>query len=157
MTFRPKFAAAIAALAIAVPAHAAEDPKVPYWAAIRPDVVNMRVGPGEEYQISWVYRRQHLPLKVVRIKEAWRLVRDPDGAQGWIHSRFLTRQRGGYVDGKGPADLREKGDPGARLLWRLAPGVTGLLGDCVNGWCAFTVGDRKGFVEQARVWGAGEP
>ena len=116
----------------------------------------MRVGPGEEYQIKWVYHRQHLPLKVLRLKEAWRYVRDPDGAEGWVHQRFLTRQRGGYVFGKGPADMREAGDAGARLLWRLEPGVTGLLGDCGNGWCAFNVGGRTGFVEQARLWGAGE-
>ncbi len=157
MRLRLKLPVLLAALALCAPLRAADDPKVPYWASIRPDEVNMRVGPGEEYHILWVYHRQHLPLKVLRLKEAWRLVRDPDGAQGWIHQRFLTRKRGGHVVGKGLADMRESGDGGAKLLWRLAPGVTGLLGDCANGWCAFTVGERKGFVEQGRLWGAGEP
>ena len=147
----------IALLAVRPGPARAEDPKVPYWASIRPDEVNMRAGPGEDYKINWVYHRQHLPLKVLRIKEAWRFVRDPDGAQGWIHSRFLTRQRGAYVIGQGLADMRESGDAGAKLLWRLAPGVVALLGDCGNGWCAVTLGERKGFVEQARLWGAGEP
>lgn len=144
-------------LLAAVPVHAAEDPKVPYWASIRPNEVNMRVGPGEDYRINWVYRRQHLPLKVLRIKEAWRLVQDPDGARGWMHSRFLTRQRGGYVQGGEPADMRDKGAAEGRLLWRVSPGVVGLLGDCSEGWCAFAIGERKGFVPQARIWGAGEP
>ena len=135
----------------------AEDVKVPYWASIRPDELNMRVGPGEEYQIKWVYHRQHLPLKVLRLKEAWRYVRDPDGAEGWVHQRFLTRQRGAYVTGSGPADMRESGDGGAKLLWRLAPGVVALLGDCANGWCAVNVAERKGYVAQSRLWGAGEP
>ncbi len=136
---------------------AAQEAEVPYWASIRAPEVNMRAGPGEDYRISWVYRRPQLPIKVLRLKEGWRLVQDPDGAQGWMMARFLTRQRGGYVTGKGTADMRESGEAGAKLLWRLAPGVTGLLGECQNGWCAFTVGERKGFVEQARLWGAGEP
>lgn len=142
--------------AVATPA-AAQEAKVPYWASIRSDEVNMRVGPAEEYQIRWVYQRAQLPLKVVRLKDGWRLVQDPDGAKGWILSRFLTRQRTAYVQGKQPADMREAGDPGAKLLWRLAPGNVGLLGDCDAGWCQFEMGKRKGFVEQSRLWGAGEP
>ena len=42
-------------------------------------------------------------------------------------------------------------------MWQLALGVVGLLGDCGQGWCQLNVGERKGYVEQARLWGAGEP
>lgn len=155
---RIRHIAALIALLVLGTSLAAEDPEVPYWASIRKDQpVNMRVGPGEDYKIPWVYHRQHLPMKVLRTKEGWRLVQDPDGARGWMLSQFLTRDRGGYVTGKQPADMREKGEAGAKLLWRLSPGVVGLLGDCKAGWCEFSVGPRSGFVEQARLWGAGEP
>lgn len=117
----------------------------------------MRVGPGEDYRILWVYHRQHLPLRVLRTMEGWRLVEDPDGAKGWVLARFLTRERTAYVKGRDPAPMRETGAPEGRLLWRLAPGVVGLLGDCASGWCKFTIGPRTGYVEQARLWGAGEP
>jgi SH3-like domain-containing protein len=146
----------IALLGLAAPA-AAQEAKVPYWASIRASEVNMRVGPAEEYQIAWVYRRPQLPLKVLRVKDGWRLVQDPDGVQGWMNQRFLTRQRAGYINGKGPAEMRQSGDSGAKLLWRIAPGNVGLLGDCDAGWCQFEMGKRKGFVEQSRLWGAGEP
>ena len=135
----------------------AEAPKTPYWASIRSDEVNMRVGPGEDYRIAWVYYRQHLPLKVLRLKEGWRLVQDPEGAQGWVLARLLTRERSGFVTGQQPAEMHEQANGNSRLLWRLAPGVVGQLGDCGSGWCQFTVGPRRGFVEQTRVWGAGEP
>jgi SH3-like domain-containing protein len=136
---------------------AAQEIKVPYWASIRSSEVNMRVGPGEDYRIAWVYRRAQLPLKVLRTKDGWRLVQDPDGAKGWMNQRFLTRQRAFYVIGRQPAELRESGDPSARVLWRLAPGLVGLLGDCEDGWCAVEIGPRRGFVRQDRLWGAGEP
>ena len=135
----------------------ADDPRTPYWAAIRADEVNMRVGPGEDYRISWVYHRQHLPLKVLRMMEGWRLVQDPDGAQGWVLARLLTRERSGFVTGREPAEMHEAANADSRLLWRLAPGVVGKLGNCGSGWCQITVGPRQGYVEQALVWGAGEP
>jgi SH3-like domain-containing protein len=150
------FPLSVLAVLAAAPA-AAQDAKVPYWASIRASEVNMRVGPAEEYKIAWVYRRQQLPLKVLRVKEGWRLVEDPDGAKGWMNQRFLTRQRTAYVVGPGSAEMRQSGDAGARLLWRLAPGNVGLLGDCQAGWCRFEMGERKGFVPQRQLWGAGEP
>jgi SH3-like domain-containing protein len=152
---RTIFLAAVA-LACAAPA-SADTAKTPYWASIRSSEVNLRVGPGEDYRIAWIYRRAQLPLKVLRIMDGWRLVQDPDGAQGWMRAQFLTRQRTGYVRGQEPADMRESPSGEARLLWRLAPGVVGLLGDCQAGWCAFAVGERKGHVEARRLWGAGEP
>lgn len=152
----PHLTAAIVLLALAVPA-AAQTAEVPYWASLRVDEANMRVGPSGDYRILWTYRREQLPLKVVRIKEGWRLVEDPDGARGWLLARFLTRNRGAIVKGKGLAEMREKPDAGSRLLWRLEPDVTGNLGKCENQWCQFTVTAHRGFVRQDRLWGAGEP
>ena len=146
----------IAAVLILSPASAA-DRGVPYWASLRVDEVNMRVGPGEDYKISWVYRRVHLPLKVMRLKEGWRMVEDPGGARGWMLAQFLSRDHGAIVAGDTAAEMRDKPDAGAKLMWRLAPGVTGKLGSCSGGWCQLDLGNRAGFVEQDRLWGAGEP
>lgn len=141
---------------LAAPA-AAQDAEVPYWASIRASEVNMRVGPGEDYRINWTYRRPHLPVKVLRMMEGWRLVQDPDGARGWMLARFLTRERGAIVKGKGLAELREAGQDDSRLLWKLEPGVVGKLGDCKAGWCRFEVAGHVGHVREDRVWGAGAP
>lgn len=135
----------------------AQDGEVPYWASIRVTELNMRVGPSEEYRIQWIYHRQGLPLKVLRLKEGWRLVEDHEGGRGWVMARFLTRNRGAVVTGKGLAELRDGSEAGARVLWRLEPGVVGALGDCDEGWCQFSVGPRAGYVRQDRIWGAGNP
>jgi len=137
---------------------AAQDREVPYWASIRADKVNMRVGPSMDYPIDWVYRREGLPVKVIRLYEGWRLVTDPDGAQGWIAARLLNPQRGAIVIGEGLAEMRKGDGADSDLLWKLEPGVVGKLGDCRDGWCEFdTGGGHKGWVLQDRLWGAGEP
>jgi SH3-like domain-containing protein len=149
---------AAAAILSALPVSArAEEAKVPYWASIRATEVNMRSGPGEDYRISWVYHRQHLPLKVLRTMEGWRFVQDPDGAQGWVMARFLTRERTAFVSGKAPADMREAGSQSAKLQWRVEPGVVAMLGDCDENWCAVTIDERRGYIAQRQLWGAGEP
>lgn len=135
----------------------AQDRQVPYWASMRVDQVNMRVGPSENYPIEWVYRRADLPVKVVRLYQGWRRVRDQDGAEGWIVARLLSPERSAVVVGKGLAAMRAEANARAALRWNLEPGVVGKLGDCEAGWCELSVGGRKGWVAQKRLWGAGDP
>lgn len=146
----------VSLVALAVPVAAEEESDPPYWASIRASEVNMRVGPSEDFRISWVYQRPGLPLKVVRKKEGWRLVQDPDGTQGWVVARFLSRERGAIVTGKDTTDIREEPNPESRLRWKVEPGVIGKLGECESDWCQLDIAGHKGWVRQARLWGAGD-
>lgn len=146
----------LALVCLAVPA-VAQDREVPYWATLRAEEVNMRVGPSEAYPIEWVYRRPGLPVKVVRVNQGWRLVEDPDGERGWIVARLLDPDRGAIVVGDGLAEMRAAPEASAKVLWRAEPGVTGELGDCEADWCELDVAGREGWVRAERLWGAGEP
>ena len=143
-------------LVVAMPA-AAQDGEVPYWASLRAEQVNMRVGPSESYPIDWVYRRRGLPVKVVRLMQGWRLVVDPGGAQGWINARLLTPERTALVVGEGLAPIRAEPSATAALRWNAEPGVVGKLGNCESGWCQIDVGGRRGWIEADRIWGDGDP
>ncbi|WP_369025148.1 SH3 domain-containing protein [Qipengyuania sp. RANM35] len=141
---------------LVTPAHA-QDREVPYWATVRAKELNMRVGPSADYKIDWVYRRPGLPVKVIRVMEGWRLIQDPDGDKGWVVARLLSPDRGAIVVGKGQTELRLDPEADAPVKWRVEPGVVGTLGDCDDGWCEFTVGNRGGWILEKRLWGAGEP
>lgn len=149
-------AAAILLQPIGGPARA-QDQETPYWASLRFDEVRMRVGPSTEYPIDWIYKRKGLPVKVVRVRESWRLVRDPDGTQGWIARSQLTPARSAVIVGEGLADLRESASPTSALRWRAEPGVVASLLRCREEWCEIEVEGRSGWVQAARLWGAGEP
>ena len=143
-------------LLFAAPA-SGQDREVPYWATIRATELNMRVGPSADYKIDWVYRRPGLPVKVVRVMEGWRLIEDPEGAKGWVVARLLSPDRGAIVIGEGVTELRFDPTTDAAIKWRVEPGVVGVLGDCEVGWCELAVGNRHGWIQQSRLWGAGEP
>lgn len=142
-----------AAVLCGPPAHA-QDRAVPYWASLRYEKVNMRVGPSREYPIEWIYQRKGLPVKVMRVREGWRLVRDADGAQGWVAASQLTPERGVMVTGPALADLRSAPDGGAMLRWRAEPGVVAKFLRCRESWCEIDVAGRTGWVEAARLWGS---
>lgn len=144
------------ALVASVPARAEDDGGIPYWVSLRKQPANLRVGPGREYRISWVYVRPGIPLKVLRVMGGWRLIEDPAGARGWMLAQFLTRTRTGMVKG-GEAAVRENKDGTGKLMWRAAPGVVAKLDDCESGWCKADIDGRKGYIEADKVWGAGTP
>ena len=133
----------------------AQDAEVPYWVSLSKDQTNLRVGPGRDYRIAWVYVRKGLPMKVLRVMGGWRLVEEPDGARGWVLARFLSRTHTGMVRGD-IAEIRESAG-GGRVLWRAAPGVVGRLGDCDDGWCHFDVDGKAGYIRDSAVWGAAAP
>ncbi len=157
MRFKYLFPAALAASCFGSALHAAEDEKVPYWASIDADEANLRVGPGNSFRIDWVYRRPHLPVKVIRREGPWRQVEDPDGTKGWMRDLLLSRQRGAIVRGASAVEMHSEARAASGLLWKVEPGVVGLLGDCEQGWCAFDVQGHKGFLPEESLWGAGEP
>ncbi|MCR2833716.1 SH3 domain-containing protein [Parerythrobacter lacustris] len=156
MTMRILAAALILLAALATPG-SAQDREVPYWATIKTDELNMRVGPSVEYKIAWVYKRKGLPVKVIRVVEGWRLIRDHDGDEGWVTANLLSAERGGLVVGEGLVAMRESPSSASKLRWNAQPGVVGKLGECEAGWCRFDVAGRAGWVEAGRLWGAGEP
>lgn len=146
----------LVAILLAAPL-AAQEREVPYWASMRAPEVNMRVGPSQDYPIEWVYKRQGLPVKVLRVREGWRLISDPDGTQGWVVARLLDPQRTAMVVGEGLAAIRAEGRSDAALKWNAEPGVVGRLGRCEAGWCRFDVAGRDGFIREDRLWGTGAP
>ena len=134
------------------PAHA-QDRELPYWASLRYDEVRMRVGPSGEYPIEWVYKRKGLPVKVVRVREGWRLVEDPEGTQGWIASSQLDPERGALVVGSGLAEIRAEAAATSAVRWRAEPGVVVRLLGCRADWCEVDSAARKGWIARARLWG----
>ena len=128
--------------------------KVPRWVSLRTDEVNLRTGPGMQYPIDWQYHRRDLPVRVLREYEVWRLIETQDGSKGWVHSATLSGRRGFLVVDPEKV-LRASADDVAAPVARLEPGVVGRIRDCEAGktWCEVQVGDYRGFLKRADVWG----
>ena len=60
----------------------AQEKQPPYWASIASGQAMTHTGPGRNYPNVWLYQRRDLPVRVLKVYDNWRLIQDPDGAQG---------------------------------------------------------------------------
>src|SRR5262249_57431387 len=86
----------LATMVLAPPAFAQEK-KPPYWASIASGQALTHTGPGKNYPNVWLYQRRDLPVRVVKKYDTWRLIQDPDGAQGWMLVTLLSDRRTAIV------------------------------------------------------------
>lgn len=145
----------LCALIFALPAQANERTAspLPRFASLRSAEANVRAGPGTRYPIQWVYRREGLPVEIVEEFEHWRKIRDSEGASGWVHKTMLDGRRTALIKGKEPRVLRGDPDAAASPVFKAEPGVIGGLMACAREWCRLKVGDRKGWLPKAQLWG----
>jgi SH3-like domain-containing protein len=128
--------------------------KLPRFAALRSDEVNMRAGPGTRYRIDWVYKRRDLPVEIEREFDVWRWVRDADGIQGWVHQATLMGRRSFIVE-KADATLRSEASDSAQAVAILKAGVIGRIRSCeaASDWCNVQAGSYRGYLHREQFWG----
>jgi SH3-like domain-containing protein len=145
-------AAVVAAASIGVEAQTAPGDKLPRFAALRSDEVNLRVGPGENYPIEWVYKRKDLPIEILEEFQNWRRIQDWQGTKGWVLDRMLTGKRQVIVDGT-VRPLYRRPDSSSEVVAHAEPGVIARLIECQGPWCRVEAGGYGGWVQRNEVWG----
>lgn len=154
----------------ALPAHAQSrnNPSglpLPRFATTKSDPINVRVGPGTRYDISWIFVKSGQPVEIIQEFDTWRKIRDIEGEEGWVHQNLLSGRRAGLVTPwakSGQIALRERQSIDANVRAWLSPGFLVELRKCQQDWCAVRAsvtpkeGRTKtysGFVPQSDLWG----
>lgn len=130
---------------------------IPRFVSLKADLVNVRQGPSWDHAVTWVFRRAGLPVEVLAEFEAWRQVRDSDGATGWVLSSLLSGRRTSLVShGKKTAEtvqLYGKPSTSTPVLARLQSGLLVNVRSCNGQWCNVTVNNTAGWIDQNALWG----
>jgi SH3-like domain-containing protein len=129
-------------------------PKLPRFESLRSNDVRLRIGPGNQFKIDWVYKRAELPVEIEREFGIWRAIRDVDGTQGWVSQANLSTRRTLIVQGA-DATLRDDPDDKAEPVAILKPGVIGRIRSCPkdSDWCQVQVADHSGYLRRGQFWG----
>lgn len=134
---------------------AKKDPKsaeLPYFATLKSQPTNVRVGPGKIYPIEWVLLKAGVPVQVTAKHEHWRKIRDAHGTEGWIHFRMLSNKPTAItLQNNTPLYRNDKheGDPVAFLN----QGVVVKIKKCRDQACLAEHPDVKGWILKTAVWG----
>lgn len=126
---------------------------LPRFASLRSSEVNMRTGPGTRYPIEWVFTHQGLPVEIIAEYEIWRRVRDPDGAEGWVHKSALSGKRTAIITGS-LREMHRDNDDASPVVARLEAGTTGQLISCAKDWCKLKFDGIRGYLRKTTFWGA---
>jgi len=129
---------------------------VPRFVSLKSARVNVRVGPGEDYRVAWVFVKPGLPIEVIQEFDNWRRIRDSDGQVGWVFQSLLSGKRTAVVapwQGGEPRPIRASATTEARITAYLEPGVVGEVERCADGWCQISGQGYAGWIARDQLWG----
>lgn len=142
---------------------------LPRFVTLKSKRVNMRVGPGRDYQVQWLYVKKGLPMEIIREFGNWRKVRDPGGNVGWVLHSLLSGKRAVIIapwdispneknDTPPVTNMRESKSPDAKIVAHIEAGSLATIEQCEKDWCRLQVSGPQnstisGYVKQSLLWG----
>lgn len=132
---------------------------LPRFVSLKSSRVNLRIGPGRNYSVGWMYLKAGLPVEIIQEYDNWRRVRDSEGTEGWINQSLLSGKRTAIAapwlkDKSSNISLLAEASKDAKTVAMLEPGVIGAIERCDGDWCQMSVGGHTGWISQAALWGA---
>ena len=122
-----------------------------YYLILKNNKVNVRYGPGFNYQIKYIYKKKNLPIKVIDKKENFRRIIDFKKNSGWIHISQL--KKGKSIILLKDQILFKKPTKYSKPLFKIAKGRLLLVKKCKKKWCKVKTEDYLGWIITNNIWG----
>jgi SH3-like domain-containing protein len=129
---------------------------LPRYVSLKSDNVNVRRGPGQDYDLVFTFVRAGLPVEITQEFDNWRKIRDSEGDEGWVFHSLLSGERTALVapwEIEGHFAAHSGADQGAAVVAYLAPKVIANVEECTGDWCLVSGEGFEGWIEQERLWG----
>ena len=127
--------------------HSSED----FFLMLKNSKVNVRIGPGFDYRIKFIYKKKHLPVKIIDNKENFRKIIDHKKNSGWIHISQLKK-----INSVIPLKdkiLFKKPSNFSKPLVKIKKGRVLIVQKCEEKWCKIKTEKFKGWIKNKDVWG----
>lgn len=129
---------------------------VPRFVSLKSDEVNVRRGPGQDYDVAFIFLRAGLPVEITQEFDNWRKIRDSEGSEGWVFHSLLSGERTALVapwDRGKPLPVHHSAADEAPVVAYLQPRVVAEVEECTGSWCLISGSEFRGWMEQERLWG----
>ena len=122
-----------------------------YYLMLKNSKVNVRMGPGLDYPVKFIYKKKYLPVKVIDKKENFRKIIDHKKNSGWIHISQLKKVNSIIVLSN--RILFKKPSFNSRPIANIDSGRLLVLKKCKKDWCKVSSQTYKGWINMDDVWG----
>ena len=122
-----------------------------YYLMLKNSKVNVRMGPGLDYPVKFIYKKKYLPVKVIDRKDNFRKVIDHKKNSGWIHWSQLKEINSLIV--LSDRILFKKPTINSKPLANVKSGKLFLLEKCKKNWCKVSSQNISGWISTDNVWG----
>ena len=122
-----------------------------YYLILKNNKVNVRYGPGFNYQIKYIYKKKNLPIKVIDKKENFRRIIDFKKNSGWIHISQLKKDKSVIL--LEDQILFKKPTQYSKPILKIAKGRLLLIKKCKKKWCRVKTENYLGWIKTNNIWG----
>ena len=122
-----------------------------YYLMLKNSKVNVRMGPGLDYPVKFIYKKKNLPVKVIDKKENFRKVIDHKKNSGWIHISQLKKVNSIIV--LSSRILFKKPTFYSKPIANIERGKLLVLAKCKKNWCKVSSQNYSGWINMDNVWG----
>ena len=122
-----------------------------YFLMLKNSKVNVRMGPGLDYPVKFIYKKKYLPVKVIDKKENFRKVIDHKKNSGWIHISQLKKVNSVIVLSN--RILFKKPTFNSKPIANIESGKLFVLEKCKKNWCKVSSQNYSGWINIDNVWG----
>ena len=122
-----------------------------YYLILKNNKVNVRYGPGFNYQIKYIYIKKDIPIKVIDKEENFRRIIDFKKNSGWIHISQL--KKGKSIILLKDQMLFSKPTRYSKPIVKISKGRLLLVKKCKKKWCKVKTEDYLGWIITNNIWG----
>ena len=122
-----------------------------YYLMLKNSKVNVRMGPGLDYPVKFIYKKKYLPVKIIDKKENFRKVIDHKKNSGWIHISQLKKVNSVIVLSN--RILFKKPTFNSKPIANIESGKLFVLEKCKKNWCKVSSQNYSGWINIDNVWG----
>ena len=122
-----------------------------YYLMLKNSKVNVRMGPGLDYPVKFIYKKKYLPVKIIDKKENFRKVIDHKKNSGWIHISQLKKVNSIIV--LSSRILFKKPTFYSKPIANIESGKLFVLEKCKKNWCEVSSQNYSGWINMDNVWG----
>ena len=123
-----------------------------FFLSLKKNKVNVRYGPGFNFQVKYVYNKINLPIKQIDQKENFRRIIDLKNNSGWIHVSQLKKSNS--IISLDDKILFTKPTVFSKPLAKIKKGRLLVIKKCSNNWCKITTNEFNGWIEAKNIWGS---